>query len=73
MICNVQTFHTVISELNENGNDVNIVPKLDVHTMHRYKCTCVRARVQQGTLLFPGATLDHVTTLISKRAVSELM
>lgn len=31
MICNVQTFHTVISELNENGNDVNIVPKLDVH------------------------------------------
>lgn len=40
---------------------------------------CVRARaravarVDQGTLLFPGATLDHVTTLISKRAVSELM
>lgn len=69
MICNVQTFHIVISGLNENGNDVDIVPKLDAHNA-RYKYTCV---CEAGTLLFPGATLDHVTTLISKRAVSELM
>lgn len=69
MICNVQTLHIVISRLNESVNDVNIVPKLDAHNA-LYKYTCAR---EPGTLLFPGATLDHVTTLISKRAVSKLM
>lgn len=69
MICNVQTLHLVISRLNESVNDVNIVPKLDAYNAW-YKYTCAR---EPGTLLFPGATFDHVTTLISKRAVSKLM
>lgn len=49
MICNVQTFHIVISGLNENGNDVDIVPKLDAHNA-RYKYTCV---CERGDIVIP--------------------
>lgn len=41
--------------------------------MHTMPGINTHAYASEGTLLFPGATLDHVTTLISKRAVSESM
>lgn len=52
MIRDVQTFHIVIGELNENGNDINIVPKLDAHNARPVNARARRRR-EAGDIVIP--------------------